>query len=849
MKRFKKALAALLATLMVVCSMPLTALANTFVDPPCSMSLEVFAQDREIWGPNLEAGEGEGAAYSADTQLYAGDGIALVWVLHDMDTFSEGQIKGWVDSDKIMPAYYKKQGARYTLTTGAVDTATYAGGTNFIGGMENDDQDNVIMTDGTNLQLEDGFSNFAVDDTDAAEQFGWPLGEGVGVVGFTLAKTNMHDPGNGLLSGVNLTGTTVFNYIYNPDAPDDYDAQYVIDGTMFCVTRMMIMEDMLVSDIYNYIHPVTDDLTINFMSELDRYNGTSRAIKFGPYEGGNGTTEATYTFADGTTTTAAEAPANTVVANPINNNNGTHTTGYKWVADGDNAFVEQAVTADCSDFAKKTVETTCVVLGYDEYTCNDCGYTYKDNMATEYVDHDFSVPTGNKTTATCTVKGTVEMECSYGCGTTTNIEGALDPTNHTNVVTDEAVEATCTATGLTEGSHCEDCGAVIVPQEETPMIPHTYGEGVVTKAPTRAEDGVMTYTCTVCGNEKTEAIEALGVLVTVDGKELGTATINGADAYGTTKVKYGATYTLTAAPLDGAEFVGWMSNGKMLTNEATYTTAAYADMTYTPVFAEAGQATFTVTFVDTYGNVISVLDSNAVAALTEMPAANELAGYTFKEWSMTLDEVKALTDSATVYAYYETDEADAYTITAAGCTITVNGVDYTDVATGVAYNSKVTVTPAESVYAEWSVNGASAAYGETYSFLCGSDATVTYAEATAAVPTVAAVSATKTATSNVAFLATRSVPEGYTLIESGFVYGKAMAEEDLVLENVGTVQGTDNGKVKSIACRNVSADGQFSLTYGVSAMNQNACARAYLIYADATGATYAIYSDAMIYTY
>lgn len=39
---------------------------------------------------------------------------------------------------------------------------------------------------------------------------------------------------------------------------------------------------------------------------------------------------------------------------------------------------------------------------------------------------------------------------------------------------------------------------------------HTWNEGVVTKEPTCTEAGVKTYTCTVCKETKTEAIEALG---------------------------------------------------------------------------------------------------------------------------------------------------------------------------------------------------------------------------------------------------------------------------------------------------------------------------------------------------
>ncbi len=40
-------------------------------------------------------------------------------------------------------------------------------------------------------------------------------------------------------------------------------------------------------------------------------------------------------------------------------------------------------------------------------------------------------------------------------------------------VTDEAVAPTCTQTGLTEGSHCSECGEVIIPQEEVEILDHT----------------------------------------------------------------------------------------------------------------------------------------------------------------------------------------------------------------------------------------------------------------------------------------------------------------------------------------------------------------------------------------
>ncbi len=79
---------------------------------------------------------------------------------------------------------------------------------------------------------------------------------------------------------------------------------------------------------------------------------------------------------------------------------------------------------------------------------------------------------------------------------------------HTEVV-DEAVEPTCGATGLTEGSHCEVCGEIIVAQEVVPATgEHSY-VAEVTKEAEIGIEGEMTYTCEVCGDTYTEPIPAL----------------------------------------------------------------------------------------------------------------------------------------------------------------------------------------------------------------------------------------------------------------------------------------------------------------------------------------------------
>ena len=64
---------------------------------------------------------------------------------------------------------------------------------------------------------------------------------------------------------------------------------------------------------------------------------------------------------------------------------------------------------------------------------------------------------------------------------------------HLKVVKDEAVAATCTTTGLTEGEHCETCKETIVAQEVTKALNHDYVANVT--APTCEAVGYTIYTC------------------------------------------------------------------------------------------------------------------------------------------------------------------------------------------------------------------------------------------------------------------------------------------------------------------------------------------------------------------
>ena len=69
--------------------------------------------------------------------------------------------------------------------------------------------------------------------------------------------------------------------------------------------------------------------------------------------------------------------------------------------------------------------------------------------------------------------------------------------DHT-IVTDAAVAAGCTTTGLTEGSHCSKCGVVFTEQTVIPATGHAYS--VTSDSANCTEYELFHYTCSACGD-------------------------------------------------------------------------------------------------------------------------------------------------------------------------------------------------------------------------------------------------------------------------------------------------------------------------------------------------------------
>lgn len=374
----------------------------------------------------------------------------------------------------------------------------------------------------------------------------------------------------------------------------------------------------------------------------------------------------------------------------------------------------------------------------------------------------------------------------------------------------------------------------------------------VTQEATLDQPEITTYTCKDCGYFYTkETAPALaGVTVTVNAVENGSVTLAGQDvtAGGSKKFAENGTYTLVATPNADCTFVGWQTGNKIVSTDASYTTVAIADITYTPVFAESAKPV-QFTFVDMFNNVISS-QSVASGADVKIPQAPTYTGYTFTGWSADEATIKAATSSMTVYAQYEKDAAATYTVTTdADATVAYGSNSAQGTLADIPYGTQVTVSKADAT--AWAIDGKIVAYGDSYTFYVASDVTVKAASATTQAPVVAAVSANQVAGSyKVEFVATRAMVDGCTYLKSGFVYGKNLTDADLTLANVGKKGSADNsGVVKAAYANSTEGSTQFILSYGISAQTGTASAKAFLTYKDQNGKVQTVYSDVMSHTY
>lgn len=198
----------------------------------------------------------------------------------------------------------------------------------------------------------------------------------------------------------------------------------------------------------------------------------------------------------------------------------------------------------------QTNPPTCTEKGTQFYKCSACGATRTEKTAA--LGHDLS-RCDLRPAATCTQPGRAVGTCAR-CGV--QIDEVIPAKGHDYSYAETSVAPTCTEPGHYKGT-CPTCGKDyddVVPAlghdwgewvtsieptvstvgyryhvcnrdgcgyregEDIPKLhTHTWDAGVVTQKPTAAEPGVRTYTCTVCGQTRTETIPATGVPETCNG--------------------------------------------------------------------------------------------------------------------------------------------------------------------------------------------------------------------------------------------------------------------------------------------------------------------------------------------
>lgn len=910
-KTFKKAIAVILSVLMVVLSVPFTALAapgdyepnakmyfGTFVEnnasgytdySTCGTGSEKFDSAASLYGAPVDytykvvdgkktsgtlsinkdkantfnaAIESPYEVLSKDIQLGVGDYFTMTLNVENLTTLSAllAQIQF---SDSIEPAgiYSYKSGRKtvYKLGTESERAAAKGtwedgkGGTNFLplysmckNGIDKDVVNNDLCQKSAIIaNKEDGKMNVI------NYAFACP---NVDITGISDPDGLFVDPTTGDASGYTYTNSApVATFVFKIVTDDPIEFSLYNSSNIKSLACVVNNSDgTLLSSLTTYAKNVYNEDTNT--NDGDTEHPGSKKFTF---MGFNEFREApkpsthtiTFTTIGGELTTQTvndgempKIPANTATTAPTPVDSNHHSvTSYKWTpevvaATADAAYTEEAVVAksECPFTVTDHKDATYKEAGYDVYTCPDCGNTYTKPIDKLVCDHaDTKIVNATKPTIN-NPGNTGDTVCNV-CGETIATGTEIAQLNGEAYRAALKAAKDADASKYTADSYAKVTEA-LAKYDEATVGAYTTQEDV-DAATAALKDAVA----------KLDA----GVVVTVASTKLGTTTLNGADATNgaNARLAVGDDVVLTAkANNETGEFVGWKVGNKIVSDEATFKTAATADITYEPVFAEKADTSFTVVFVDPYGNVIDTQTVDSAANIT-VPTEPVFPGYTFTGWSMTEEQISKLTDGATIYAQYKKDDVAKYTVTANdGATITVNGAEVASPAQ-VAYDTKVSVHKdgAEA----WKLNdGTVVGYGDTYTFFCGSDIELTpVMTAVQQKTTVKILSATPIeGTVKVSFLATRNVAPGETVVKQGFVYGKNLADSELTLDNVGNKGADANAGTVKILYNKNSAE-QIALDYGLSKKDGKISAVAFVITKTADGTLKPTMSNIESYTY
>ena len=223
-------------------------------------------------------------------------------------------------------------------------------------------------------------------------------------------------------------------------------------------------------------------------------------------------------------------------------------TTYTCSVCGD-SYVADEVDALGHSYEAVVTDPTCTEAGYTTYTCA-CGESYVADE-TAALGHDIIVDEAK--IPTCTETGLTEGKRCFVCGEILVAQEIVPPTNHPNTtvttiesscviagsitvtcndcgvilgtetlplaehteVVDEAILATCTTAGKTEGKHCAWCNEILLEQQIIPATDHTWSNWVIVKEPQCQEAGLDQRYCITCYYTESKPVDPHGHIETI----------------------------------------------------------------------------------------------------------------------------------------------------------------------------------------------------------------------------------------------------------------------------------------------------------------------------------------------
>ena len=164
------------------------------------------------------------------------------------------------------------------------------------------------------------------------------------------------------------------------------------------------------------------------------------------------------------------------------------------------------------DYQAEVTAPTCTEQGYTTYTCPEDGDSYVGNYVPALGHAPAEAVRENESAATCVLAGSYDsvVYCSR-CGEELSREKVtVDATGHSPAaaVRENESAATCVLAGSYDSVvYCAVCGEEL--SRETVTVEasgHAWDEGAVKTEATCAQAGEVVYTCTLCGETRTESV-------------------------------------------------------------------------------------------------------------------------------------------------------------------------------------------------------------------------------------------------------------------------------------------------------------------------------------------------------